>query len=187
MKAIMIIATMFLFGCASKEINLYGDAPKNDSEIAILDSSCDKKCEASIKESINVNDQEYQVGEIIVLSINGKYGTGTFYDDRGAFNATWDGAFKIKVNPGKQDILSKPNYYRAHPLMERKFSFEAEEGSQYFVGRLLILSGKSYDDSYAWTPVVMNKTTSSIIYPEGKPEWQGENIQSVPIYVPIVY
>jgi len=118
----------------------------------------------------------------IVVSINGKFGSGRFYDSRGAYNSAMTEGFETTASPGKIAVISKPGHYQIPGVYEDRFEFNAKAGHEYFIGyKIDEWLGKA-----RWVPVVYDKTAESVVPLSGvKPQVVGMHIAPTPIYLPV--
>ena len=179
---------LLLTSCAGGESTLLDYKPNiGKDRVVVIDSECDKSCIDLVKKHVSADKGTYKVGSALILSINGEFGDNTYFDNRGSFNASWDGKYKIKTSYGTKKVLLKPNHWKAHPTMQRYIKFNAEEGSNYFLGNAMITSKVAHNHSYSWTPVVVDKTKNHLVFPAGEAKWQSESISgSSSIYIPII-
>lgn len=119
------------------------------------------------------------VSGMIVVAVNGQFGTNRYYDPSGTHNGTWAGDFSIVAAPGELKVLGKPDHYQIPGNRGNAFSFRAKPGHHYFVGTIMEETG----GQIRWLPVVFDKTEGRVVpLPEAKPQTSPKPV-TMTIYV----
>ncbi len=124
-----------------------------------------------------------RVNEAIVLSINGQFGDGTWYDRRGAYNAMSNGSLAESIRPGKILLKIKPNHWKIPSYEETEISFFAKDSNHYSVSAIISQRGLQF----YWMPFVYNLTTNSVVKITNQYPRSVMSLDSGRGYVPGVY
>lgn len=151
-----------------------------DARQITLVSECPKECQSLVGNRFSIDGastllfgKDNPVKNYVVLtSINGKKGENTYYDPYGSFNNTWDASFKLKTVSGRTVVSLLPSSRSNAPNEEVTLEFESSGQHQYLIGSMGWREIRGNTQINSWHPVIVDLTTSDIIYPKENVEWR---------------
>ena len=155
MKILLYIMVFFIVGCSSKPILLYSESEKASNNIAILSTSCDKKCDTALKEQLGF-DNRYQRNKGLLLEISGHTGKMKTKD-----GMAFEHSYEIHIEAGEHELVVDHNSLLVTDPPER-FKVNLEKGHKYLVARIRVEHMKRI--MYRWFPLVFDVTENKVVY-----------------------
>ncbi len=179
-KILLSLLTIFLFaGCAATHTYLLYDSDIEPTNAATLTSKFDQETKALIELSLNLKTSTFgpKISEAIIIAVDQERGNSYLPKHPKVFNNPMNGQFEIKVLPGQHEIILTPNYHLSQPDDIVAINFEAQPYHTYFIGNILEITKAPIETfpgvqiskgQYRWIPLVVDKTSQTLIYPEIK-------------------
>ena len=176
---LMIFFGLILSGCAAKTVNLTDTS--DISKVATIGSNCKSECKSAISKYLKreIGFAKGYLNPLIILAVNGKFGSNTYYDSKGSYNSSWDASYSIIVSGGKQQILY-PTGFGHNKTGEAILDVELKAGQEYYFGQY----SKFNEYSYEAVPVIYNNSTGNVITTGAWERGQRQPSTTIPIIIP---
>ncbi|MFK8031974.1 MAG: hypothetical protein AB8G18_17220 [Gammaproteobacteria bacterium] len=165
------LCLVVLLGCKSTSTPTASPqvaAPLNAN--SVLQSKCDRACKKVVKNTYGIKTGIYgpHIMGALITQLNGKVNEGNLMQGIAVYNNSFSGKYNLEVPPGTQQIEMMANWQFSLQGREQ-IEFSTKAGTTYYLGHVLDLSGGG--TNYRWAPVVVNLSTSTVVYPEGDLVW----------------
>jgi len=157
----LVLFAISVSGCAPSVYKLHSETDANNT--AVITSEIDSKSEKLIIDRFG--DQK-RISYLTLKTIDKKNSKGN-EDTRGKYNSIMDGGYMIEVLPGSHSFGVRPSGNTVSSAVTY-ISFDVKEGHTYFLGEVRENKNILFSDEFWWMPVVVDKTTSEMVYPDSE-------------------
>jgi hypothetical protein len=174
MVRVLLLSSLFLFGCSSTptKTQIFGNTSLGDPQNSVLTSECDSACNKLLKSKFTFATPLLNpgVGGAILNEIDGKVGgTTTRCLDcrstaRSIYNESGNYGFEIQLASGSHTLKVTKDDYRSTFAENIPITIITKAAHRYFIGNI----SKSIEGS-EWSPVVIDITEMTVLYPNSSP------------------